>query len=333
MAGFIALALAFYVPVQPQLHNRRASTTPVCIDPGAAIGDFFSGVAGDAAVQLRLGADEFVKALPEIERAARPVIDQASEEVKVQGLGFAAKVASGVGAGLEAVAPVMRSGLEETGGFMGKVLTGQLTPDQQAALERTGAVASQAGEMAGGVARGAVTLGSKAVSSAAPVVGRLASDGLTAGRQAYETVSPAVLRSARSLVESGQLPADTVEELGRAAEQGSRSLVKGAAAVFRSAASIMDDSPPSLPAGGGAMRSSPFAIPSLRETTDSVASSLVRASAPYVRISVLSFTTNYYRSQLAASSSLSLNIATDRTSDTTDSPSRSRSLHRRTHTQ
>jgi hypothetical protein len=276
------------------------------------------GVAVDAPVadSLRPGSNQLSQALEALQQKAAPVLERTSQEVRDKAPVMAAKVAADVGAGVEAAAPVVRaqlealaksgyevaaplaksgfdaaaplvksgfaavrSGLESTGNAAGSALSRQLTPDQLASVEQAGRVATKIGRLTGTAAKGALELGGKAVTAAAPVVGRLAADGFAAGTQALQAGAAVMVESAKSLAETGQLPDGTVRGIGAAAEQGSRGLMRGAASGFRSAASLLDDTPtPPAPAGPWGLPS----LPPLRQVTDQLATSVVRASAPYV---------------------------------------------------
>lgn len=77
-------------------------------------------------MQLRLGAEEAARALPEVGRVAAPVIQSAAEQAADVAQKQAPIVAEKLAAGVEAAKPVLQS----TGGTVGKALSGALTPEQ-----------------------------------------------------------------------------------------------------------------------------------------------------------------------------------------------------------
>jgi hypothetical protein len=155
----------------------------------------FDQLAGPVLDALRLGAAQAAQAVSTLQQQAAPVLNRAAQQVSEQAPIIAAKVAAGVGAGIEAAAPVVRSqleamaqsgfeaaaplvesgltavrsGLTSTSDAAGTALSQQLTPEQLAAAEQAGRVASKLGKLAGTAARGAIGLGAAAVTAAAPV--------------------------------------------------------------------------------------------------------------------------------------------------------------------
>jgi len=180
--------------------------------------------------------------------------------------------APAIQAGIDKVQPLMEDGLgklaplvEETKRTADTLVRASITEDQRVQL-------GQVADVAGGVAKGAVAAGKQGVSAAAPMVGKAAKE-----------VGGAVKPIVSDVLQTGTLQEGTVNGLREQAEAASKVTLNGIAAGLRGAAMLIDDPPASATsaAAAGSLPSWLPQAPSVREFTDSMAGSMVRASAPY----------------------------------------------------
>ena len=225
-----------------------------------------AALAGQAAGRAAVGID-----------AALPVIGKAAESTLPV-----------IGKAAETTLPVLGQAAESTN----QLLRSSLTPEQQQQLETATRVAGQAGNVVGGVAVSTSKATLEAVKFVAPVLQQGLKVGVEQGvplaGEVVKTVGSAVdqgVKGAAPIVDeyfrSGSLRPETVDSVRSsglgALNEGVRDVARG----LRGVANIVAPEQPSVVGASGRGGGPLPGLPSTRDVTDSMATSLVQAAAPY----------------------------------------------------